>query len=85
MPNEKPQAADHVKAINKQTTVSVALVITMIGVSAYVVSNLSILNTRVDAHQTSPTSHDFVPRSEIDVRLGNIEESIMRIEKAVID
>jgi len=71
--------------IARGTYISVAVVAMLIGAVVYIVSGMTRIGSQVESQAAAIGRIDdnLVPRNEIDVRLQNIEGSVMRIERSL--
>ena len=72
--------------INRSSAISIGLVVVIIGAAVWIASSTTRVQAEVEAVTkiTSELNEDFVPRRELDQRLSNIEDSVLRIEKYII-
>ena len=80
-------------AITKNTTISVALAVAVMFIIVGAVTSFVLASSKIDNHVASPAYHqylvdkledDYIPRGELILILGRIEENVEEIRSAVI-
>jgi len=72
--------------INKSSAISVGVVIVIISATVWISSSMTKVQAEVTGvvETVSTLDEDYVPRRELELIVENIQESVVRIEKALV-